>query len=61
MFRTTLASIGDAVMTTDTQGLVTYLNSVAQSGWTLEAAADQPLESVFRIVNGQTRASLEIR
>ena len=30
MFRTTIASIGDAVMTTDTQGRVTYLNSVAR-------------------------------
>lgn len=61
MFRTTIASIGDAVMTTDTQGNVTYLNSVAESltGWTLEAAAGHPLETVFRIVNEQTRASVK--
>jgi PAS domain S-box-containing protein len=61
MFRTTIASIGDAVMTTDTQGRITYLNSVAQSltGWTQEAAAGQSLDTVFRIVNEQTRASVE--
>ena len=61
MFRTTLASIGDAVMTTDTQGNVTYLNSVAESltGWTQEAATGQPLETVFHIVNEQTHASVE--
>lgn len=61
MFRTTIASIGDAVMTTDTQGRVTYLNSVAQSltGWRQEAAVGQPLETVFRIVNEETRASVE--
>jgi PAS domain S-box-containing protein len=61
MFRTTIASIGDAVMTTDTTGRVTYLNSVAQSltGWTQEAAAGERLETVFRIVNEQTRASVE--
>jgi PAS domain S-box-containing protein len=61
MFRTTIASIGDAVMTTDTHGRVTYLNAVAQSltGWTQETAAGEPLETVFRIVNEQTRASVE--
>ena len=61
MFRTTIASIGDAVMTTDTQGRITYLNSVAQSltGWRQEAAVGQPLETVFRIVNEETRASVE--
>ena len=61
MFRTTIASIGDAVMTTDTQGRVTYLNSVAQSltGWRQEAAVGQPLETVFRIVNEDTRGSVE--
>ena len=61
MFRTTIASIGDAVMTTDTQGRITYLNSVAQSltGWTQEAAVANLLETVFRIVNEETRASVE--
>ena len=61
MFRTTIASIGDAVMTTDTQGRITYLNSVAQSltGWRQEAAVGQPVETVFRIVNEETRASVE--
>jgi len=61
MFRTTIASIGDAVMTTDTQGRVTYLNAMAESltGWTQEAAAGEPIGSVFRIVNEQTRASVE--
>jgi two-component system cell cycle sensor histidine kinase/response regulator CckA len=61
MFRTTIASIGDAVMTTDTDGRVNYLNAVAQSltGWTEDAAAGQPLEKVFRIVNEQAHASVE--
>jgi PAS domain S-box-containing protein len=60
-FRTTIASIGDAVLTTDIQGRVTYLNSVAQSlaGWTLETAAGRALEDVFHIVNEQTRAPVE--
>ena len=36
VLRVTLASIGDAVITTDTEGRVTYLNAVAESltGWT---------------------------
>jgi len=60
-FRTTLASIGDAVMTTDTEGRVTYLNTVAQSltGWTQEDAVGRPLENTFHIVNEQTRAPVE--
>jgi len=38
--RVTLASIGDAVITTDPEGRVTFLNSVAESltGWTLAEA-----------------------
>lgn len=55
--RTTLASIGDAVITTDVSGRVTHLNPVAESltGWTTAEAAGQPLEVVFRIVNETTR------
>src|ERR1700674_1980344 len=59
--RVTLASIGDAVITTDVEGRVTFLNSVADSltGWTLEGAARQPLDSVFRIINEESRRPVE--
>ena len=59
--RVTLASIGDAVITTDIEGRVTFLNPVAQSltGWTLEEAAGQPLDSVFRIINEESRQPVE--
>ncbi len=57
----TLASIGDAVIATDTDGRVTFLNRVAQSltGWAQEDAAGRPLELVFRIVDEQTRRPAE--
>jgi len=59
--RVTLASIGDAVITADINGGVTFLNPVAQSltGWTLEEAAGQPLDSVFRIINEESRQPVE--
>jgi PAS domain S-box-containing protein len=55
--RTTLASIGDAVITTDTEGRIVSLNPVAESltGWTTAQTAGQPLDAVFRIVNEETR------
>ncbi len=51
--RVTLNSIGDAVITTDTSGDVTYLNPVAENltGWTTEEARGLPLPAVFSIVN----------
>ena len=54
----TLESIGDAVITTDPEGTVTYLNPVAESltGWSLEEAQGQAISQVFRIVNEDTRA-----
>ncbi len=57
----TLASIGDAVIATDTEGCVTFLNGVAQdlTGWTQEQAQGQPLETVFNIFNEQTRQPVE--
>ncbi len=53
----TLNSIGDAVLTTDLQGNVTYLNLVAEAmtGWSREAALGRPLSEVFRIIDGGTR------
>jgi PAS domain S-box-containing protein len=55
-FHVTLASIGDAVITTDTEAKITFLNPVAEAmtGWKSEEAIGQPLESVFKIVNEQT-------
>ncbi len=55
--RTTLASIGDAVLSTDLDGRVTNMNAVAErlTGWKNREALGQPLEAVFRIVNETTR------
>lgn len=51
-FLTTLSSIGDAVIATDTDGRVTFLNGVAEAltGWTDRAAQRLPLDDVFRVV-----------
>ena len=56
-FRVTLASIGDAVITTDTQARITFMNPVAEAmtGWLLEQAQGRPLEEVLRIVDEDTR------
>ncbi|MCZ6560905.1 MAG: PAS domain S-box protein [Gammaproteobacteria bacterium] len=49
----TLQSIGDAVITTDADGQVDYLNPVAESltGWELEQAKGAPIEAVFHLIN----------
>jgi PAS domain S-box-containing protein len=60
LLRVTLASIGDAVIATDTESRVTFLNPVAQdlTGWS-EEAQGRHLEAVFRIVHEQTRQPVE--
>ncbi|HVQ42690.1 MAG TPA: PAS domain S-box protein [Vicinamibacterales bacterium] len=60
VLRVTLGSIGDAVITTDTRGNITYLNAVAEhtTGWSQEAVG-QPLDRVFRIVNEDTRKPVD--
>jgi diguanylate cyclase (GGDEF)-like protein/PAS domain S-box-containing protein len=57
----TLNSIGDAVMSSDIGGQVTYLNPVAErmTGWSLEEAVGHPLEEVFRIIDGTTREAVQ--
>lgn len=54
--RVTLKSIGDAVITTDTSGRVSFMNPMAEklTGWTGEEAMGQPLASVFRVIDEQT-------
>jgi len=57
----TLASIGDAVISTDAQGRIQFLNPVAEelTGWTTDVARDRPLVDIFHIVNETTRAPVE--
>jgi diguanylate cyclase (GGDEF)-like protein/PAS domain S-box-containing protein len=52
----TLNSIGDAVLSTDIDGNVTYLNVVAEhmTGWTRKEAVGHPLNDVFQIIDGAT-------
>lgn len=61
LLRVTLNNIGDAVITSDIQGRITYLNAVAESlaGWPADAAIGQPVENVFRIVDETTRLPIE--
>ena len=53
----TLASIGDAVISTDVPGNITYLNPVAESmtGWSRQEASGRPLREVLRLVDGDSR------
>ncbi len=57
----TLDAIGDAVLVTDAQGLVTRLNPVAErlTGWTQEEALGRPILEIFNIVNAETREPAE--
>jgi PAS domain S-box-containing protein len=57
----TLASIGDAVITTDTHGQVTFINPVAEkmTGWPSAEACGLPLDRIFNIVNEYTRMTAE--
>jgi PAS domain S-box-containing protein len=59
--RVTLASIGDAVITTDAEGRIGMLNSVAErlTGWSSDEAEGRMLDEVFRIINETTRVTVE--
>jgi PAS domain S-box-containing protein len=60
-FATTLRSIGDAVITTDAEGQVTFMNPVAEAltGWTEADARGKPLQDVFAIFSEVTGAAVE--
>jgi two-component system cell cycle sensor histidine kinase/response regulator CckA len=60
-FSTTLRSIGDAVVSTDVEGRVTFLNTVAETltGWRTEDAVGQPFEDVLRLVQENTHLPVE--
>jgi PAS domain S-box-containing protein len=58
---TTLASIGDAVIATDTSGKISFMNGIAENltGWVLWEALGKTVKEVFNIVNDQTRLEVE--
>lgn len=58
---TTLNSIGDAVIATDSEGRIRFMNPVAEqiTAWPQSEAADRPVEEVFRIINEYTRQPAE--
>jgi diguanylate cyclase (GGDEF)-like protein/PAS domain S-box-containing protein len=57
----TLQSIGDAVISTDAQGRIEYINPVAESltAWTLDEARGRPINQVLNLVNEITREPIE--
>jgi two-component system cell cycle sensor histidine kinase/response regulator CckA len=61
LLRVTLTSIGDAVIATDAEGRITFINPVAESltGWKAEDAYGKPIPSVFRIINERTGEILD--
>ncbi len=60
-FQVTLRSIGDAVITTDNDARITYLNGIAESitGWSEHDAVGQHLDAVFRIFNETTHEPVD--
>ncbi len=60
-YAVTLRSIGDGVIVADRAGLVTDMNPMAEAltGWSLAAARGRPIGEVFRIINEETRATVE--
>jgi len=57
----TLQSIGDGVITTDADGIVDYINPMAQdlTGWDMRSARNMPVADLMTIVNEHTRATVE--
>lgn len=59
--RITLNSIGDAVIATDTSGMVTLVNPVAEdlTGWRAQDAIGKPIETVMHLIDGETGRVLQ--
>ena len=53
----TLNSIGDAVVSTDAAGTITYLNTMAEglTGWSRKDATGHPLGDIFNLIDATTR------
>jgi two-component system, cell cycle sensor histidine kinase and response regulator CckA len=57
----TLNSVGDAVLASDIEGRVTYLNPSAEvlTGWTSLEAIDRPVSEIFKTMRGDTHIPVE--
>lgn len=61
LFKTTLLSVGDGVISTDNNGNIMVMNKVAEklTGWDKTDAFGKPFEEVFKIINGNSRKICE--
>ncbi|MEP7213428.1 MAG: ATP-binding protein [Acidobacteriota bacterium] len=61
LLQVTLTSIGDAVIATDIDGRISFLNPTAENltGWLLDDACGKPLEDIFKIIDQESRATVE--
>lgn len=57
LLKTTLISVGEGVISTDSKGRIVFMNKVSEklTGWTQEEAINKPFEKVFNAINEQTR------
>ncbi len=57
LFKTTLLSVGDGVISTDNHGNIVVINRIAEllTGWSADDACGRPLEDVFHIINENNR------
>jgi PAS domain S-box-containing protein len=60
-FKVILSSIGDGVITTDSESRLTFINPVAEAltGWGASEALGLPLERVFVIINEHTHERMQ--
>jgi PAS domain S-box-containing protein len=60
-YRTTLASVGDAVISSDLSGNISFMNKIAEelTGWTFSEASTKPVADVFHIINEHSRNRVE--
>ena len=61
LFSATLSSIGDAVLVTDSDGTVTFLNPVAETltGWPVAEARGKPVDELLKLLHDRTREAIE--
>jgi PAS domain S-box-containing protein len=61
LLQVTLKSIGDAVMATDLQGRISFINPTAENltGWKSAEIVGKPLDEVFKIINETTRETVQ--